>query len=116
MRCPLIVTFLFVVGVGLAHAEEVSTVEILEKALANPPATGLLVTGVGPGTPAHQQGVKPGDVLTHYDGKAVATLEVLGEAKAAAEKAGAASVALTVVGGDGTGFVPLEPLLGGPRR
>jgi YidC/Oxa1 family membrane protein insertase len=43
----------------------------LDLALAAPPLDGLLVRVVGPGTPAAEAGVKPGDIITALNGKAV---------------------------------------------
>lgn len=67
-------TFLVVVGLLLlivclpAAAEEPAAADPVEKALASPQATGLLITGVGPETQADVLGMKPGDVIVVYDG------------------------------------------------
>ncbi len=57
----------------------------LEKALANPTATGLLVTRVVPGTQAERHELEAGDILVAYAGVRVPGLDAMGAAKVAAE-------------------------------
>jgi len=73
----------------------------LERALAKPPATGLLVTGVGEGSQAAGAGIVPGEVVVSYDGVATTALEILADAKAKAEAAGKETVTMEVAGADG---------------
>lgn len=89
-----------IVLAATALAEE-SNVERVEKAMENPQATGLLVTGVGPGSQAAAKGLAVGDVVVSYDGAPTPTLEDLGEAKTKAEAAGKTSIAMVLVGPDG---------------
>lgn len=100
MRQVVLAAFGFVALAATAVAGEV-TMETLEKAMQNPPATGLLVTGVGPGSAADEKGVNIGDVITSYDGVLTPTLEALGNAKGKASEAGKTTVSMVVVGPDG---------------
>jgi serine protease Do len=56
-----------VVGVADAPKEE------LEKAGANPPKAGALISAVTPGGPAAEAGIQPGDVIVSVGGKPVKT-------------------------------------------
>ncbi len=60
-------------------------VSSLEKALANPTATGLLVTRILPGTQAERMGIEPGDILVTYAGLPVPNIEAMNLAKVGAE-------------------------------
>jgi serine protease Do len=42
-----------------------------------PGDAGVLVSGVAPGSPAEASGLKPGDIITRFDGRAVASREAL---------------------------------------
>jgi len=76
--------FLLVPLLAFALAAEPTTADPLMEALANPPATGMLVTSVVPETQAAKLGVKPGDVLVSYDGVAIESIPQLSQVKAAA--------------------------------
>ncbi len=59
--------------------------ETLAPLLLKPPCEGLLVYDVLPRLQAEKAGLRPGDILTHYDGKAVRTAgQLQGLARAAA--------------------------------
>ncbi|MDJ0522825.1 MAG: PDZ domain-containing protein [Planctomycetota bacterium] len=66
-----------------ATADDQPARNLVERALRKPPATGLLVTFAFDGGQAWGLGVRPGDVITSYAGKPVATLEQLAAAKKA---------------------------------
>jgi tetratricopeptide (TPR) repeat protein len=53
-----------------------------------PPATGILVTGVAPEGQASRLGMQAGDVILAYDGKEIADIKALSEARAAVEGSG----------------------------
>jgi hypothetical protein len=57
----------------------IETARVLEPILANPPCSGLLVFEVEPGSQAERAGLKPGDILTTYDGQPVASIGELSE-------------------------------------
>ncbi len=83
MRCTSIALFaagLLLTAAAATHAEE----DPIEAALANPRATGLLVTAVVPDTPAQDESLAPGDVLLTYDGRGVTDLAGLAAGKEAA--------------------------------
>ena len=92
------------------EATEESPVERIERALTSPVATGLLVTGIGSGTPADQKGIQAGDIVTAYDGVPTPTLEALNDAKGKAQAAGKTAIRVTLVGLDRTErTVEIEP-------
>ena len=104
MRGIVIAALGMLVALAPAYAEEdvvESNLERLEKAMASPAATGLLVTSVGPGSQAAEKGIAVGDIVTSYDGAPTPTLEALGAAKGKAESAGKATMPVTLVAADG---------------
>jgi hypothetical protein len=69
-----------VVAVGAPARGQMSREETADRIgpiLAVPPATGLLIFEVIPGSQAEKAGFRVGDVLTHYDGQPVANIEQL---------------------------------------
>ncbi len=105
MRGIVVAALGMLVAMASAYAEEdmvENDLERVEKAMAKPLATGLLVTGVGPGSQAAEKGIAVGDIVTSYDGTPTPTLEALGEAKAKAEAAAKTRVSVTLVGAEGT--------------
>lgn len=78
MNMKLACTFLLgFCTVASAQATRQEIERAIAPVLANPPATGLLIFEVGEGTQAAKAGFRPGDVLTHYDGRPVETLDDL---------------------------------------
>lgn len=65
-----------------ADDDEVSA---LEKALSDPPATGLLVTRVLPDSQAERHGILPGDIMVSYAGVPLPDVEAMGIARVAGE-------------------------------
>ncbi len=100
-----------------ARAEE-TPVERVERVMEAPPATGLIVTGVGADSEAAHRGVRAGDVLTAYDGVPTRTLEALTKAKRVAAQTLGATVTLELTrpGGEavslpiGTGVLGIQVL------
>ncbi|MCU0726144.1 MAG: PDZ domain-containing protein [Planctomycetes bacterium] len=79
----------------------------LETAFLDPPATGLLITNVGPESQAAEAGIEAGDVLVSYGGRAVTDLDALNRAKE--DLAGEETVELTLTGPGGERTVTLRP-------
>ncbi len=80
----------------------------LERALLDPPATGLLVLRVENGSQAAERGIRVGDVLVSYDGTALADLDALRAAMGAAT--GKAAIPCVLVrAGDGKIEIDLVP-------
>lgn len=92
---------------GLAIAGDEPAANPVERALEKPPATGLLVTFVGSGSQAQEQGIEVGDVIVSYGGTEVPTRAVLMEAMKAAE--GQESVPCVLARGAGRITVDLAP-------
>jgi hypothetical protein len=69
--------------IAAADAQEADLFDRLEKLLADPPATGILVTQVLPDSQAMAAGMRLGDVVFSYGGWPVADLQTLGAAKEA---------------------------------
>jgi hypothetical protein len=84
-----------------------AVLRLLERALLDPPATGVMVTGVGPDSQAAQAGILLGDVIVSYGGRAVPDLEALNGAKESFE--GAEQVELVLAGPGGERTVLLRP-------
>ncbi len=82
-NCLLTLVLLGLVAPAMAGEEPAGNA--VEQALLAPPATGLLVTFVSDGSQAQAKGIRPGDVIVSYAGKAVATVEALAQAKAKAQ-------------------------------
>ena len=98
MPALALATLLLLVCVLPAVAEDEPAGDPVERVMKDPPATGLLVTNVGPGTQAATLGLAPGDTIVAYAGKPTPTIDDL---KAAMQGA-AAAVKLDVVHADGT--------------
>ena len=58
------------------------------------PGEGLLVNGIVPGSAAAKGGIKPGDRITHFNGKAVASFESLRTSIASVKAGGVAPVSV----------------------
>lgn len=90
------------VGVGAALAAGETPAEMplvaVERGLRAPPATGLLVVAVAPGTQAMEHGIVPGTVLTSYGGVPTGSVEAL---RGALGKAGTEAVEVSLVAPDG---------------
>jgi len=68
---------------------------------------GVVITGVGDGTPAADRGLKPGDVIVEVQQEEVATPADVQQRVEKVRKAGRASVLFLVQGSDGLRWVPL---------
>lgn len=101
-RSLAIVGILVVTLVAVAAEEAVTPLQLVEAVMAEPPATGLIVTGVGKGSQAAAAGILPGDVLTAYAGQRTKTLEDLQLAKRVATQTRGAAVEVAVTRPDGS--------------
>jgi hypothetical protein len=97
------ILFLFASPSGASDSE----ISALEKALARPTATGLLVTRVVPGSQADRQGIEAGDILVAYAGVPIPIPEAMSRAKEEAE--GKDSVEVKWIRDGWTRTVLLEP-------
>ena len=71
-RAPLA---LFILVLGALSMQAQDDAGRLKATASNPPATGMMVTVVVPESQAAKAGLKPGDVLTSYDGTPTPTLD-----------------------------------------
>lgn len=76
---------LLLVAATAGEARDVGAGGSLDPALADPPATGLLVVRVLPGTPAERNGVREGDVIVAYGSEETPDLPALNYAKGLVE-------------------------------
>lgn len=96
----LTVALLALIPIVPAAAGDEPAADPVERAMENPPATGLLITKVVPGSQAADLALEPGQVIVAYGGAVTPDVARLREAMAgAAEKP---SVTMEVVGIDGT--------------
>ncbi len=94
-------------AVRLALPQDGSDLASIENALRSPPATGLLISSVAPGSQADAAGLRPGEVVVSYGGAPVPDQAALDAAKKAAQSA--ESVAVVVAGPEGERTVDLAP-------
>ncbi len=99
-------------GVGIRARE--LTPELAEAFGYERGAQGVVITGVEPGSPAAQEGVRPGMVLQEVDRAPVRTLDDLSAAIAGVDPA--KGVLLRVWDGEASTFVLVEPFVGAPER
>ena len=98
LACSLILLF----GSGSVNGDDA-----VNRALADPPATGLLVTRVTEGTQAASAGLLPGDVIVAYAGAPVPDIPSMNVAMQGA--AGKEEVSVRVVRTSGVPTFTLEP-------
>lgn len=80
------------------RAAELTDAE-LEAAMAQPAATGLLVLGVGEGSPAQAKGLRRGDIVVSYNGAELTSADALRAAIGKASESNAKTIKLAVVRG-----------------
>lgn len=85
-----------------ARAASDDPTEVVERVLAAPPATGLVVVSALEESQAATKGVRPGDTVVAYGGEGVTTPEALAALKAKAEAAGTKEIPVALVAPDGT--------------
>lgn len=90
--------------VGAAYAAADDPRDAVEQriapVLADPPASGLLIFEVLPGSQSDKAGFLPGDILFEYDGQPVARLSALEQLARAASKEGRGGLAVAVRRGE----------------
>ncbi len=105
MRAAAVVAVLLAVRLALPQDELPLTQ--LEDALRAPPATGVMVSAVAPGSQAAMAGLRQGEVIVSYGAMPTPDLPSLEAAKKAAE--GSESVDVVVAGPEGPRTVRLAP-------
>ena len=98
MRHALIVIVCLVVSsAGALVAAAGNDLDVVEKVLTAPPATGLVVSLVRDDSRAEQAGIRLGDTIVRYDEKPTPTLDALAKAKALAEQDGKKEIPVDLV-------------------
>jgi hypothetical protein len=96
MRTTHMLPLILVAALALSAAAE----DAVERAMKDPPATGLLVTRIMPGSQAQDLGLAPGDVIVRYGNAPTPTIEAL--RAAVGNATGMPCVTMEVVRGEGT--------------
>lgn len=108
-RRALLSTLAVVLLCGAPHpaAEAQDDARALEQVLADPPATGVLVLMVVPGSQAEKAGLRAGDIITAYGMAPTPTVRHLQAAKSRAQ--GLLAVPLQVVRREKATMITIEP-------